>query len=223
MSTSGSPVMNVMYLAGENYGSGQIASTIVRALQDSSNFNELRVDWNTSTSHAYWHFQGAYSGTGTTWAKIDVPFGGTPSMTLFQSMNLIVSGGLSVGSTSVLTPNAGDIRATNTLSVYRRLGFYSATCPADGNWYNIVSGLNGHQMYEVWADFNMSGVHSIGYWIAGNTHSSTFINGNSTNYAGRGQIQLQWAGDTYNMALQIRFSTAQSGYTIYYWYNSLYQ
>jgi len=222
MSTGGSPVMNVMYLASENYGSGQIASTIVRALQDSSNFNELRVDWNASTSHAYWYFQGAYSGTSTTWAQIDVPFSGTPSMTLFQSMNLAVAGGLSVGTTSIITANAGDIRATGTLSAYRRRGYYSGTCPADSNWYNIVSGLNGHQMYEVWADFAISGVHSIGYWIAGNTYGGTFITGNSSNYAGNGQIQLQWAGGWNSMALQIRFSTNQGSNTISYWYNSLY-
>jgi len=85
-----------------------------------------------------------------------------------------------------------------------------ATFPSDGAWRNIVSGLSGHQLYQVVADYAVSGYHSVGYWTAGNTYSSTFVNGNSTSYSGI-PIQLQWSGSVYNMALQVRTSGSVPG------------
>ena len=110
----------------------------------------------------------------------------------------------------------GEIRASATAFLRARRGYYTGSCDADSAWHNIVSGLRGHQMYEVSADFGISGVHSIGHWITGQTYSYSFMTGSSSNYYGNGQIELRWAGTLYNMALQIRFSTNHSGTSIYY-------
>jgi len=127
MSTGGSPVNNVMYLASTNYGSGQVASTIIRALQDTSNFNELRVDWNSSTSHAYWSFQGTQSGTVKVWAQIDVPFSGTPALSLQQGMNLNVAGSINVGG------NVYSSVYTNT-TLYPGATWTICQLPVFGSW-----------------------------------------------------------------------------------------
>lgn len=223
MSSGGSPVNNVLYLASENYGSGQVASAIVRARHDGANFAELRVDANTDANLWRWLFQGALGGTSYTWMSLELPTASpTPKLWLQQLGVLQVDGkvGIKTSPAYPLDVNGTGIVRGN-FYVYNRRGYDGGTCDADGNWHNIVSGLNGHQQFEVWADFAMSGIHSVGYWVAGNTFGGTYINGNSTNHNGQGQIQLQWVGTWDSMALQIRFSTAHAGNTIYYRWNYL--
>ena len=44
-----------------------------------------------------------------------------------------------------------------------RRGRNHSTVPADGEWHNLFTGLNGHQMYEIIAQHRVGGAHSLGY------------------------------------------------------------
>lgn len=111
-----------------------------------------------------------------------------------------------------------DVEGTLTHSA-RRFSNHTII-PADGTWYNLFTGLNGHQMFEIVADFSSPTFHSLGHWICAQTYSHSYIDGNSTNY--NGQIELRWTGTTYDMDLQIRYTEDRSPYTIDVYWSKLY-
>jgi len=96
----------------------------------------------------------------------------------------------------------GEIRGETIRNTREAFGT-SFTFPADGAWRNLYAGLNGHQLYEIVADYGTSCYHSVGHWYVGNTYASTFVDGTATAHGGV-PIQVQWVGSTYDMALQIR-------------------
>lgn len=89
-----------------------------------------------------------------------------------------------------------------------RIGYYAnGEVPADGNWHDIISGLNHYNAFEIVAVVGREGAHAITHATAVSAY------GNSKNHITktqgffgwmRNKIDIRWSGSYFDYQLQIR-------------------
>ncbi len=89
-----------------------------------------------------------------------------------------------------------------------RIGYFAhGEVPADGQWHNILSGLNDYNAFEVVAVVGRKGAHAITHAIAVSAfgRSSGGITKTQGHYGRwKNRIDFQWAGTHFDYQLQVR-------------------
>jgi len=103
-----------------------------------------------------------------------------------------------------------------------RIGYYEqGEVPADGNWHDIVTGLNHYNVFEVVAVVGRQGAHAVTHAIAVSSY------GNSKNKVSktqgffgwmRNKIDVRWTGSYFDYQLQVR-TRRNIGEGVYIRYN----
>ncbi len=119
---------------------------------------------------------------------------------------LAKGGDIGINTTS---PKA-NLDVNGVLGVNTRIGTYKIdTVPADGNWHNVITGLNGCCAFEIVAQVGKekSGRYALLHANALSTfgHSRNKIKTTQAHYGWWwNKIALRWTGSTYNYSLQMR-------------------
>lgn len=89
-----------------------------------------------------------------------------------------------------------------------RIGYYAhGEIPADGNWHDVVTGLNHYNAFEIVAVVGRTGAHAITHAIAvsayGNSKSAV---SKTQGFFGwmRNKIDVRWTGSYFDYNLQLR-------------------
>lgn len=89
-----------------------------------------------------------------------------------------------------------------------RIGFYvQGEVPADGQWHDIITGLNDYNAFEVVCVTGRKGAHAITHAIAVSAYGNSRGSINKTmGYYGqsRNRIDLRWEGSYFDYQLQVR-------------------
>ncbi|MBU0487545.1 MAG: adhesin [Bacteroidetes bacterium] len=89
-----------------------------------------------------------------------------------------------------------------------RIGFYAhGEVAADGNWHNIVTGLNDYNAFEIIAVMGKKGAHAITHAVAVRAYGKSHGGITKTqSYFGkcRNKIDFRWTGEYFDYQLQVR-------------------
>ena len=81
----------------------------------------------------------------------------------------------------------------------------TGTVATDGEWHNIVTGVNGLRAYQVVARASKAACHSMGHFITVNVYGDTSVQPTQVTAGSPGcAIELRWTGIQASMSLQIR-------------------
>lgn len=88
---------------------------------------------------------------------------------------------------------------------------------ANGNWYDIITGLNGHQIYEISVSVGYSGLHTTGVIRVAATYNTASIFKTTSGSGWGGDVEANVTGTTYDYRIQLRHTTSQSNDKYIYW------
>jgi len=100
---------------------------------------------------------------------------------------------------------------------YERFNDSSGNIYANGSWYTILGGLNGHQIFDISVSVAYSGLHTTGVIRVSVTYAEGIIFKQTSGAGWSGDVEARITGTTYDYNIELRHTTSQSNDKYIYW------